>query len=407
VAARFTALRSRDFRLLCLGQLVSLTGSQMQQVAVIWQLYEVTHHDPLALGALGLFRVVPVVLFALGGGVVADAVDRRKLMLASQLGLGLASVVLAVATREHAMSASIIYATAALAGAASAFEIPARQALLPQLVTLEELPNALSIYTTAWQMAQIGGPALGGVVLARWGVLPIYLLDVGSFFAVIGSLVLMKSAPVMAKPSALGLAAVLEGLHFMWKTPVLLALMLLDFVGTFFGGSLLLMPIFADQLLHVGKSGLGLLYAAQPIGAALVGGFMSSRPAVKRQGLTVLSMVALYGIAIAGFGASRYFPIAFVCLAISGGADTASMVVRQTLRQVLTPDSLRGRMTSINIIFAMGGPQLGEVEAGALARAFGAPLAVGSGGLICAVVALAVAAAAPGLRRYRTEPAAG
>lgn len=404
--ARFEALRSRDFRLLCAGQAISLTGSQMQQVAVVWQLYLVTH-DPLALGALGLFRVIPVILFALGGGVIADALDRRKLMLGAQLALAMGSVALALATHLHHVSAPLIYAVAAFSGAAIAFEIPARQALLPQLVTLEELPNALSIYATVWQLAQVGGPALGGLLLGWFGPLPIYLIDIASFAAVIGSLLAMETRAVVGKPAALGFAAVAEGLGFLFRTPVLLGTMLLDFVGTLLGGSLLLMPIFADQLLRVGPRGLGLLYAAQPAGAALMGVLLSARPAVKRQGATVVGMVALYGLAIAGFGAARHFAVALALLALSGAADTASMVVRQTLRQLLTPDALRGRMTSLNMIFAVGGPQLGEFEAGAVAKGFGARISVVSGGLACAVAAGLVALAFPKLRRYRTRPASG
>jgi hypothetical protein len=176
--------------------------------------------------------------------------------------------------------------------------------------------------------------------------------------------------------------------------------MLLDFFGTFFGGSMLLMPIFADQLLRVGPHGLGLLYAAQPAGAALAGAFLAARALPRRQGAAVLWSVAGYGAAVAVFGASRSFPLSLVALAAAGAADTVSTVIRQTLRQVLTPDALRGRMGSINMIFFMGGPQLGEVEAGVVARAFGARISVASGGLLCVAVAALTAAIAPALRRY-------
>jgi len=402
VATRFAALQSRDFRLLCAGQVISLTGSQMQQVAVVWQLYLVTH-DPLSMGALGLFKVVPMVIFALGGGVVADALDRRKLMIVAQIALGLSSITLAAATMMHAISAPIIYAASAFAGAAAAFEIPARQSMLPRLVSEQELPNALSIYATVWQLAQIGGPALGGLVLARYGVLPIYMFDIVSFGAVIAAVAMMETREVEGTRRPMELSAIGEGLVFLVRTPVILSVMILDAVGTFFAGAMLLMPIFADQLLNVGPRGLGLLYAAQPAGAALIGAWMSARPPIRKQGLTVVTMVALYGFAIALFGRTASFPVALLALAVSGGADTASMVVRQTLRQVLTPDAMRGRMTSINMIFAMGGPQLGEAEAGAVAKMFDARVSVISGGLICAAVAIGVALMAPGLRRFRTD----
>src|SRR5207237_505221 len=188
---RFSALRSRDFRLLLLGQAVSLTGSNMQQVAVVWQLYLLTG-SPLSLGMLGLFRVTPILLLALGGGVAADALDRRKLMIASQTGMMLASLGLLAATHMGVVTPGIIYALAALGGVASAFDPPARQALVTQLVPVDALPNAFSLYMTAYQIAAVAGPALGGAFLAWKGVEPIYLLDVISYLAVIVALLAME-----------------------------------------------------------------------------------------------------------------------------------------------------------------------------------------------------------------------
>ncbi|GEJ57031.1 MFS transporter [Anaeromyxobacter diazotrophicus] len=401
LTARFPALRHRDLALLLGGQLVSLTGTQMQQVAVVWQLYLFTR-SPWALGLLGLFRVLPLIVFALGGGVVADVFDRRRLMIATQSTLALVSVALAVLSATGAAGAWALYAAAALTGAAAAFDGPARQALLPLLVPREDLPSALALSAFVWQIATVVGPAVGGVVLAWTGVVPIYALDAASFLAVIGALLAMRHRAPPRSGAAVGLSAVLEGLRFMRRAPIIRTTMLLDFVATFFGGSMLLMPIFADQLLAVGPRGLGLLYAAQPAGAALAGLVLSSRGVPRRQGLAVLVSVAAYGLAVAVFGASRWFPLSLLALAASGAADTVSMVIRQTLRQLLTPDALRGRMTSINMIFFAGGPQLGEVEAGAVARAFGARVSVASGGLLCVVAVAATALLAPSLRRYES-----
>ena len=397
------ALRSRDFRLLLLGQLVSLTGSQMQQVAIVWQLYLLTH-SPLALGMLGFFRVVPVIVFALGCGVVADAVDRRVLMFISQCALALVSLTLALATHAGHVSEWTIYGLSALGGAAFAFDLPARQALVPQLVPREALPNALSLYATVMQIATIGGPALGGLVLASSGVVPIYVLDVISFGAVIVALLLMRHRAPGRGLAQVNAHAALEGLRFIRRTPLIWSTMLLDFVATFFGGSMLLLPIFADQLFHVGPRGLGLLFAAQPVGAALAGSALSVLPAIRRRGPAVLVSVAAYGLAVVLFGIAPWFWLAFVGLALSGAADTVSMVIRQTLRQLLTPDELRGRMTSVNMIFFTGGPQLGEVEAGAVAKLFTPRVAVWSGGLACAVAAALVAVLVPSLWSYRTGP---
>jgi MFS family permease len=396
---RFSSLRSRDFRLLLAGQAVSLTGSNMQQVAVVWQLYLLTG-SPLSLGMLGLFRVTPILLLALGGGVAADALDRRKLMIASQTGMMLASLGLLAATHMGVVTPGIIYGLAALGGVASAFDPPARQALLTQLVPVDALPNALSLYMTTYQIAAVSGPALGGALLAWKGVEPIYLLDVLSYFAVVVALLAMEHKAPTRGLSQMSAAAALEGLRFLRRSPIILSTMLLDFVATFLAGSLLLLPFFADQLLQVGPRGLGLLYAAQPLGATVAGAALSVLPTIKRQGFAIVVSVALYGAAIVVFGLSSWFPLSLFALAASGAADTVSAVMRQTVRQLLTPDELRGRMTSVNMMFFIGGPQLGEVEAGVVAKLAGVRLSVWSGGALCVLAAIAAAAIVPSLRTY-------
>jgi len=398
-SGRLVALRSRDFRLLLAGQVVSLTGTQMQQVAVVWQLYLLTG-SPLALGMLGLFRVAPIVLFALGGGVLADAFDRRKLMLLTQSALALVSVTLAVLAHAQKTTPAAIYALAFVAGAATAFDSPARQALVPRLVDKSQLSNALSLYVTVFQVGTIAGPALGGLLLATTGPTFIYVVDVLSYGAVIGALLALRHRHTGHGGSPISLRAIAEGLRFLRGAPIIWSTMLLDFVATFFAGSLLLLPIFADQLLHVGPRGLGLLYAAQPAGAALTGAALSSMRTIRRQGPAVLWSVAVYGGSIALFGLSPWFWLSFLLLAISGAADMVSAVIRNIVRQSLTPDELRGRMSSVVMIFFMGGPQLGEVEAGAVARLFGARVSVASGGALCVLAAAAAAVLVPQLRRY-------
>lgn len=399
---RFAALRSRDFRLLLAGQAVSLTGTQMQQVALVWQLYLLTR-SPLSLGLLGAFRVAPVLLLAVGGGVAADALDRRKLLIVSQTGMMLASMGLFAATRAQVVTPAVIYGLAALAGTASAFDAPARQALLPRLVGIEALPNALSLYTTTYEIAAIAGPALGGALLAWKGVLPIYAIDVFSYVAVIAAVLSMEHRAPSQGLAGISAGAVIEGFRFLRRSPLILASMLLDFAATFLAGSLLLLPIFADQLLAVGPRGLGLLYAAQPLGAAAAGITLSLLPTIRRQGRTLLVAIAIYGGAIAVFGISASFPLSLLALALSGAADTISMVMRQTLRQILTPDELRGRMTAVNMIFFTGGPQLGEVEAGVVAKLAGVRFSVWSGGAFCVLAAAAAAVLVPSLRRYEHD----
>lgn len=399
---RFPALESRDFRFLLFGQLISLTGSHMQQVAVAWQLYEFTH-SASALGLLGAFRVAPIVLFALLGGVVADALDRRRLMLFSQSALAGVSLVLAIATRQGWASAGLLYAMASVSGAALTIDTPTRQALVPLLVPRERLAGALSLWATTVQIATIAGPSIGGLVLEHAGVAPVYFVDAGSFLAVIGALLAMKTRTPARPGATVGLAAAREGLAFLRRTPIIRSTMLLDFFATFFGGSMLLMPIYADQILGVGKQGLGLLYAAQPVGAALAGAVMAAVALPKRQGVVILWSVAFYGVAIAVFGASEWFWLSLLALAASGAADTVSMVIRQTVRQLVTPDELRGRMTSVNMMFFMGGPQLGEVEAGYVARLTTPLFSVISGGFACVAVAGLAALLSPALRRFEPE----
>jgi MFS family permease len=404
--SRFTALKSRDFSLIFFGQIISLTGTQMQHVALAWQLYLLTH-SPVSLGLIGFFRIVPVIVFALGGGVVADAIDRRVLMLVTQSALACGSIVLAIATITGHATPLTIYTVVFFSGIAVAFDNPARQSLTPLLVPREDLANAISMMTMAWTLATIAGPSIGGLILASFGVVPIYVADAASFLAVIAALVFLEHRGAPSKPSAISIKAAAEGLAFLRRTPLVLSTMLLDFFATFFGGSMLLMPIFANELLDVGAEGLGLLYAAQPAGAALAAAIMSVIPTIRRQGATLLSSVAIYGAAIVAFGLSPSLWISVLLLAISGAADTVSMVIRQTIRQLVTPDHLRGRMTSVNMIFFMGGPQLGEVEAGLVAGWIGARASVSSGGLLCILAVIATALVVPSLRRHSsTENAA-
>ncbi|HEY2748451.1 MAG TPA: MFS transporter [Polyangia bacterium] len=399
---RLAALRSRDFRLLFFGQIVSLTGSQMQTVAVPYQIYKLTGSS-LALGFVGLCRVVPIVIFALGGGVIADALDRRRLMILSQSLMAACSLTLAWTTRAGHITPGVMYAVIALGGAALALDSPARQSLVPLLVPRAHLANALSLNAMAWELAAIAGPSLAGLLIAWRGVYPVYLLDGISFAAVIAALLAMHHRAPPRTSVNISVAAMLDGLRFIARTPIILSTMVLDAIATFFAGSLLLLPIYADRILHTSPRGLGLLYAAQPAGAAVAAAMLAARGTIHRQGLAVLWSIVVYGTAVALFGVSPWLPVSLALLAISGAADTVSMVVRQTLRQLLTPDELRGRMTSVNMIFFIGGPQLGEFEAGVVARAAGPRFSVTSGGIACVVAALATMLAVPSLRKLTSR----
>jgi MFS family permease len=411
-------LQHPDFRRLWISQLVSQVGSQMQVLALNWHVYLLTR-SPLALGLVGLTRVVPVVLFSLAGGVVADRRDRRRLMLATQAVMTLVSLALAVLALGRHESVWFLYALNAVHAAASAFDNPARQALLPRLVPLEDLPGALALHLTMFHAAMIGGPALagtliGGAFLGGWsqsqrlGLL--YALNAASFLGVLATLATLKTsgAPEAAPPE--GREPVLEslraGLRFVFRTPIMVSTMTLDFFATFFSGALSLLPIVADQVLHVGPSGYGWLLSAPAAGAVLGSLYTTLRPLPRRQGRALLIAVAIYGLATVSYGLSRTFWITLVALGVGGLADLISTVIRQTIRQLLTPDALRGRMTSINMIFFMGGPQLGELEAGLVASLFasaalGVTVSVVSGGLLTVAAAAWVAVWAPHVGDYQ------
>jgi MFS family permease len=411
-ATTLVALRYRDYRLLLIGQVVSLAGSQMQLAALNWHVYELTR-EPIYLGMIGLVRVIPIVVLSLIGGVMADAVDRRRLMLLTQTALALVAAVLAAITFGGAVSVWLIFLLSAAASAATAFDLPARQALVPRLVPREHLPNALSLYTTMFQVATIAGPFLAGQVIARANIAWVYAINAVSFAAVIAALALLRTdtAPRPGEAQPVNMQSALEGFRFVWRTPIIRWTMLLDFVATLFSSANALLPVFAQDVLHVGADWYGVLAAAPSVGAFATGALMSTLVAsVRRQGRVLLASVAAYGLATVVFGLSVWPWLSFLALAGTGAADTVSMVLRNTIRQLATPDTLRGRMTSVNMIFFMGGPQLGELEAGLVAQAFGAPFSVISGGLGCLLAVGFVAWGVPSLRGYEGEaplPATG
>jgi MFS family permease len=288
-----------------------------------------------------------------------------------------------------------IYVLSGFASAASAFDIPARQALMPTLVPAEDFPNAVSLGILVFHVATIAGPAIAGVLLAETSPALIYAINAISFIAVIAALIAMRTS---GKPdlqidrrSALSVSALKEGLRFVWHTPIIVQTMTLDFAATFFASATLLLPIFAQERLHVGARAYGLLAAAPAIGSVLTALVMARIGSFRRQGRLVVSSVAVFGVATALFGVSTVYWFSFLMLSLTGSSDTVSTVLRQTIRQLVTPNHLRGRMTSINMMFFMGGPQLGELEAGLLASVIGAPLSVVIGGL-GSLTAAAVAA---------------
>ena len=404
-------LRHRNFRLIWIGLLLSFIGSFMQNAALLWNVSLLVPPDRkgLALGIVGLVRVVPIVIFSMISGVVADASDRRKLMLLTQTGSAIVALGLAGLAFSGNTLVWPVYALAALSSAVGAFDLPARQSLVPSLVPRHDLPNAISLNTIMQQTSQVLGPALGGIVIASANVGWAYAINAVSFAAVIVALLLMRDVP--GRPEhpdgndAVSWQAALEGLRFVFRSPLIRSTMLLDFFATFFSSATALLPIFAQDILKVGPAGYGWLYAAPAVGAVMMSAAMvllTSR--IRRRGPVLLWAIVLYGIATVTFGLSRSFWITFAALALTGVADTVSMVIRNIVRQLETPDRLRGRMIGVNMIFFVGGPQLGELEAGVVANWLGAPFSVVSGGVGCVLAVAWIAAATPELRNYRALP---
>jgi MFS family permease len=407
----FVALRHRNFRLLWLGQMVSMSGSMMQTAAILWHvsLLVPPEHKALALGLVGLARVLPIVGFSLLSGVVADVYDRRRVMLLTQSLMAVLAAVLAILTVRGLAVVWPIYLLAVLSSAAGAFDGPARQSLVTNLVPRDTLANALSLNTIMFQAAAVTGPSIGGLVIAGSGVAAVYWLNAASFLFVIGALVAMKNVPArevrQGHPAAeVNLRAAWDGLRFVFGAPLIRSSMLLDFFATFFSSATALLPIYAQDILGVGAHGYGWLYAAPSVGALLASAAMVWLvDRVERRGAVLLWAVASYGLATVAFGISREFWLTFACLALTGATDTVSMVLRSIVRQMETPDHMRGRMVGVNMVFFMGGPQLGELEAGLVANWWGAPFSVVSGGVGCLVAVAWIAARTPALRKYRRD----
>jgi MFS family permease len=405
------ALRYRNYRLIWLGLLASMTGSTMQNAALLWHvsLLVSPERKGLALGIVGLVKVVPIVLLSIVSGVVADAWNRRRLMLFTQTASALVSVALAAAAFRGTSAVWLIYLLAALGAAVGTFDLPARQALVPMLVPREHLPNAISLNTIMFQSASVAGPAFGGVLIATTSVGWVYVANAASFGFVIVALLMMRDVPARQASEGgsrddVSWHAALEGLRFVFRQPLIRSTMLLDFFATFFSSATALLPIFAQDILHVGAKGYGWLYSASAVGSVL--GSLAMVPLaqrLRRRGRILISAVMVYGFATVVFGMSRTFWLTFACLALSGASDAISMVIRNLVRQLETPDALRGRTVGISMVFFMGGPQLGELEAGLVGNWIGAAFSVVTGGLGCLLATGIIAASTPELRRYRRE----
>jgi MFS family permease len=402
------ALRQRRYFYLWSGLLVSIAGSQMQLAALHWHIRELTGTpNPLALGGIGLARILPIILFSFISGPVADTFNRRKVLFITQTSLALIAALLAYLTFTHHITIWHIYALTAVQAAVMAFDLPARQALIPNIVPREDLPSAFSMSSIAMNTGAIVGPALSGIVIAMQGQGYTYLYNAISFLAVIVALMAIGAVPQDTRKSpGISLSATADGLRFILARPVILSSMLLDFFATFFASANTMMPIVARDILKVGEVGYGWLVSAQSIGSVTAAAIISQLSNLRRQGPILLTAVTVFGVTTMLFGLTNTFLLAMIALVFMGAADAVSTIIRNTIRQLQTPDHIRGRMTSINQIFFQGGPQLGEVEAGLVATVFGVPFAIISGGIGTIVATVLVVLKWPQLRTYNgDEPA--
>jgi len=397
----------RDFWLYLASRFCTATASMLLRAAVAWHVYALSR-SAFHLGLIGIVQFLPAPPLTLVAGALADAHDRRRIMMIAQLvSLG-CSMALWLATRGGAASLPLLYGMILLVAAAAAFDNPARASLLPGLVGRDAFPRAVTLAATNQALAFATGPAVAGLMIGAAGVGMAYALDAALTAVSLAALTLFRSPAPEGARVRIRLQAIRDGLAFVWRSEVILGCMTVDMFAVIFGGASALLPIYATAILHVGARGYGLLASSFELGALVASAALVARRPITRAGPALLVAVALYGIATIAFGLSRWFPLSVVAYAAAGMADQVSVVLRNTAIQLSTPDALRGRVSAVNMIFIGASNQLGAAESGFVAALTSATFSVVSGGLGCLAVVAIVAARLPRLRRYRTdEPLSG
>lgn len=390
--------RSKPFRRLWFGTGISAIGSQITTVAIPFQVYDITG-STLVVGLLAIAGLVPLLTVPLYAGAVADAVDRRRLLLLSDVALALVTIGLIANALLPDPSVPALFAAEALSTAAYAFQRPARNALTPRLVGEDQLVAAIAIEDVVFNLARVGGPALAGVLIAWVGLAATYAVDLATFAASLIAIWLLPRMPPAHDAERASLRTVAEGFRYVRKQPLLLGIFVVDTNAMVFGMPSALFPAVAEKL-GGGPQTLGLLYAA-PYGGALVASVASGwTTRVRRQGLGVVVAAGLWGVAVAGFGLATSIWLALGMLAAAGAADFVSAVLRSTILLSVTPDALRGRVSGIELAQVASAPALGNLEAGVLASLTSLRFSIVSGGIACVVGTLVCALAFPALLRY-------
>jgi MFS family permease len=388
----------RDYRLLWSGQAVSVAGRMITAVVLPYQVYVLTR-DVLAVGALSIVQLVPILVFTLGGGAVADAIDRRRLLLVTQTLLAISTAGLSAVALLPDTPLWAVYALAFVTAGLGSVDQPARASAIPRLVPPERLQSAIALNQLVFNAGAVVGPAIGGIVVATLGIAAAYAIDAITYVAAILALLLMRPIPPAAGAVRPSLAAIAEGLRFARRRRPVLATFIVDLMAMVFGSPRSLFPAMALDVFGVGAAGVGLLSSATALGAMVAALFAGWTTRVRRQGLAVLVAVTVWGLGIVGFGLFTFsFPLALLCLAIASGADVFSAVLRSFIVQTLTPDALRGRVSSIHILVVTGGPRIGDAEAAAVAALTSPSTSVVAGGVLTVVGAAVLALAMPEFR---------
>jgi MFS family permease len=398
-----TPLReSPRFRILYVGQLLAHFGRQITIVAVPYQVFLLTG-STLAVGALGIAQFIPLMAMSLLGGAVADAFDRRKLLVAGHVLLAVTAIGLMLNASATEPALWPLYALSALNAALSAVTTPARMAAIPALLRRELLPSGFALNSTMHEVAAAIGPALAGLLIARYSLPFTYAAEAVAFAA--AAFTLLRIGPLRPEGGgrAVTVSSIAEGLRYLRSQPLLQSGFLIDLNAMIFGMPHALFPALGTGVFGGDASTVGLLYAAPGIGAliaALTSGWVGS---VSRRGRVVVIAVVVWGIAITVFGFVGQLPVALALLAMAGGADVVSAVFRNTILQLVVPDALRGRLSAVHTAVVGGGPRLGDLEAGAVAALTSVRFSVVSGGIACIIGALAIARFMPQLWAYRDE----
>ncbi len=390
----------RAFVRLWIARVVGALGTQMLMLAVGWQMYDLTG-SAWDLGLVGLLQFLPALLLTLVAGHVADRVHRGRIVAACMGLQALVAISLLLATHEGWVSRGWLLGISLVLGTARAFQMPAQQALTPLLVPAALLPRAMALSSGGMQAATIGGPAVGGAIFMA-GASAVYATGVLLFGASVALLSGLRYDHVPPPREPVTWGSVLAGVHFIWEKKTILGAVSLDLFAVLLGGATALLPMFAKDILHTGPEGLGLLRAAPAVRALLVSIVLTRWPLQRKVGRSLLLAVGVYGLCMVVFGASTHFGLSLAALAISGGADMVSVVVRQTLVQLETPNEMRGRVSAVNSVFIGASNQLGEFESGATAAVLGPVGSVLLGGIGTLLVAALWLKLFPGLAQRDT-----